>query len=69
MAKEPSTVEPFSATTGVIRQNTPIGDNFSIISITTMLTSDRLMITSAKGVAFSPARMMPKPNSNAMTIT
>lgn len=61
IARDPKTAEPFSATTGVIRQNTPIGDNLRMSSITTRLTSARLVTTLASGAAFSPARMMPKP--------
>ncbi len=69
MASEPKIFAPFSATTGVIRQNTPIGESFKISSMIIMLTSPRLTITFAKGSPFSPERIIPNPKNKAMTIT
>lgn len=60
---------PFSATTGRIRQNTPMGERRRMMSMTFMQTSVRLSTSAAAGRPFSPAARMPKPNSSAATIT
>ena len=60
---------PFSATTGRIRQNTPMGERRRMMSMTFMQTSVRLSTSAAAGRPFSPAARIPKPNSSAATIT
>ena len=62
---------PFEAMTGLSRQNTPIGDNFRIISIHFINTSFRSLqaVTSLVFLSPSPRRIIPNPRISAVTIT
>ena len=61
---------PFEAMTGLSRQNTPIGDNFRIISIHFINTSFKSLHAVMIRVFFSsPTRIIAKPINNAITIT
>lgn len=56
MVRVPKICGPFSATTGVMRQKTPMGLRAMIISMIFMQTSLTLSTKLAKGWAFSPTR-------------
>ena len=69
IAKEPMIAVPLLATTGQSRQNTPIGDNFRIISIHFMKISLMLLHALTIPIFFSPSLIMENPSNRAMTIT
>ena len=68
IAREPRTLAPLVATTGVSRQNTPMGESLRMTSMTFMNTRLRRCTPSATGSASLPTRIMPKPMSSAMTM-
>ena len=68
-ARLPSIWGPLAATTGVIRQNTPMGLSLMMKDITAMDTSLALSTKFPNTSPFFPATMVPKPKSNATTIT
>ena len=69
MVRVPKICGPFSATTGVMRQKTPMGLRAMIISMIFMQTSLTLSTKLAKGWAFSPTRIMAKPKNREATMT
>ncbi|MPN10072.1 hypothetical protein SDC9_157365 [bioreactor metagenome] len=68
-ARLPNMLGPFVATTGTIRQNTPIGLSLIIAPMICIETSLALSINFANGSPFSPAIIVPKPKNKAITIT
>ena len=69
VAKSPNTEGPFSATTGVIKQKTPIGLSLMIASITYMEIALALSTNSVNALPFSPTAIAPNPKNSAITIT
>ena len=60
---------PLTATTLVMRQNTPIGVNLMIIIMIFMMTSSMQLMSSPTFWPFSPAARTPAPRKMAMTMT